>query len=156
MAINVGAAIINYGTRAVVHDGATQAVVNGAYSNDPVSWTNSDDVGSVSFMFSWQYASGTLADSAHVEVYVRLLNIDGTNDANVPDDDYPETLIGTIQVDAALAATTTQYAPALDIPLPAFETGQAMEFYFKNRTGVTISAGWDWDVLPNAPAVKTA
>lgn len=159
MTIGVGAAINHFGTRAAIHDGVTQAVVDGAYSNDALSWVNTDDVQSVSmaFIWSWLTASGTLSANPSISVFARLMAVDGSgNDASIPDDNYQEIFIGTITLDGALAAETVQYTPAVALPLPLLNTQQEIQFYFKNNTGVTVNAGWDWDAAPNAPAVKTA
>lgn len=156
MTIEANDIIGKFGATDDATDGATQAVSDGAFSNDPTTWTNDDNTRLVVFDFKGQYPSGTLDDSPFIALYCRLLNINSTNDETVPSNINPNHYIGNINLDGGLAATTDTYAVSNDLALPAKKASQEYEFYYKNITGVTISAGWELNVTPSTLGPKAA
>ena len=80
-------------------------------------------------------------ENTTMALYARPLDIDGTNDADVPEVTRPTVFIGTFSVNNV---TTTQYIELLvqDVPwLAAYYLGN-------NGTGQTASAGWTLKVTP--------
>ena len=89
-----------------------------------------------SFTFGTAPTEGTT-----IALYARPLNIDGTNDAEVPETTRPTVFIGTFVVNNV---TTAQYAELLAQDVP-----WAASYYLHNNgTGQTISAGWTLKVTP--------
>ena len=89
-----------------------------------------------SFTFGTAPTEGTV-----LALYARPLDIDGTNDAEVPETTRPTVFIGTFAVNNV---TTTQYAEliAQDVPW------NASYYLHNNGTGQTLSAGWTLKVTP--------
>ncbi|MFQ5622428.1 MAG: hypothetical protein ACE5FS_03430 [Paracoccaceae bacterium] len=149
MAIAADALIDFFGTADALGT-TTSAVTDGSFSdgtNDLTAWTNDDDAPEAAAILTMQYASGTLDANPYVNLYARLIDIDGTTDAPVPDASYKEKYLGRFKIDTNLAATTDN-AHAEDIDLPNTETSQVYHFYIENQTGVTISAGWELTIVP--------
>jgi hypothetical protein len=150
MAIGTNDAIHKFGTQDSIDDGSTSAITDGSFSvlADITSWTNDDDAPQGEIVFKWQYPSGTISAGAGINIYARMMNIQGTNDANTPDATHPHKLLGRIKVDEGLAATTDEYTDPVTILLPNTYSSQVYEFYFQNDTGVTISASWAAWITP--------
>ena len=76
-----------------------------------------------------------------VALYARPLDIDGTNDSEVPETTRPTVFIGTFIVNNV---TTTQYIEliAQDVPW------NASYYLHNNGTGQTVSVGWTLKVTP--------
>ena len=149
MAIGTNTATWYYGTEDAADDGATQTVADGAYSNDPATWTNDDDAPYASFTLKFQYPSGTI-DTGGIHLFARLLNNSTTVDEPVPSANWLGHRLGTFDTGTGMAATT-DYAVVLGpVELPNKKTSQEYEFYFKNDCNVTISASWVLTVTPMA------
>ena len=74
-------------------------------------------------------------------LYARPINIDSTNDSEVPETTRPTRFIGTFAVNNV---TTAQY-----IDLIAFDVPWEADYYVHNNgTGQTLSAGWTLKVTP--------
>ena len=89
-----------------------------------------------SFTFGTAPTEGTV-----LALYARPLDIDGTNDAEVPEAARPTVFIGSFVVNNV---TTAQYAEliARDVPWLA-------SYYLHNSgTGQTVSSGWTLKVTP--------
>ena len=84
---------------------------------------------------------GAVAAMSTVNLYRRDLNIDGGNDAGAPSATYPVLLVGNFLIPAAAEAAA--YYPCSDVPLVADQ-----EFFIENKTGQTISVGWDLKATP--------
>lgn len=150
MAISTNAAIEFFGTQdTVTAGGGTSAVTDGSFSasGDVVSggWTNDDDAPMASAVLTCAYATAPTANTS-VNLYARLMNIDGTNDAITPDSNNTHVYLGSFPLDDT---TSTQYIP-LDVRLPNQYTSQVYEFYIENNGGQTISAGWTLKITPKA------
>jgi len=153
MAIGTDDAVDKFGTQDVVSaGGGTSAVLDAAYSvtADAAAWTNDDDAEFASFVLKFQYPSGTIvADGIHL--FARLMNIDGTNDEPVPDANFEEHQLGSFIPDTGLAALTDTYISlGYDVELPNMYSSQVYEFYLKNDSGVTLTAGWTLKITPKA------
>jgi hypothetical protein len=73
-----------------------------------------------------------------------LLDVQSTNDQEIPDADYGHVYVGSFPVNNV---TSAQYQ-AIDISLPNGSTSQQYEFYVENKSGQSMSAGWDIYVTP--------
>ena len=149
MAIGTGAAVEVFGTTDPVDDGTSLAVNNGAMSTSASisAWTNTDDAPLAQLILLWQYPSGTI--TGNIDIHVRPINVDGTNDTPVPTATDKVGYAGTFQIATALAATTDQAQMQIISLIPfQMKTSQEYEFYLFNDSGVQISANWDLDIVP--------
>lgn len=147
MAISTGAGIWFFGTEDAADDGATSSVATGAYSNDPVTWTNDDDATDASFCLKFQYPSGTI-NTGGIHLFARLLNGNSTTDEPVPSANWAGHYLDTFPTGTGMSATTDYALVVGPIPLPMMKTSQEYEFYLKNECGVTMSSGWVLKVTP--------
>ena len=144
MAITTDAAINFFGTQDTL--GTTSATVaDAAFSiaGDLSTWTNDDDAPQASVTALIDYAVAPDVNSV-VNLYLRPLNTQSTNDQEIPDANFTHTYVGSFPVNDV---TTNQYI-TIDISLPNGQTSQQYEFYIENSTGQTIQAGWDIYVTP--------
>ena len=81
------------------------------------------------------------AEGTTLALYARPLDIDGTNDAEVPEMARPTVFIGTFVVNNV---TTAQYIELLAQDVP----WNAAYYLHNNGTGQTVSAGWALKVTP--------
>lgn len=95
-----------------------------------------------SFTFSTAPTEGTM-----LALYARPLDIDGTNDAEIPESTRPTVYIGPFVVNNV---TTTQYAELMAQDAPWI----AAYYLHNNSTGQTVSSGWTLTVTPYS--LKTA
>ena len=151
MAINTDGTIEEYGTRDAADDTTTSSIADGVMSvaADVATWTNTDDAVEAQLILLWQYPSGTITGT--IDVHVRPMNIDGTNDSPVPTATDKLNYAGSFNIETAQSATTDT-AYTVKIPLSPFstKTSQEYEFYLFNSSGVAISANWDLDIVPKA------
>lgn len=94
------------------------------------------------FALSCAYGSAP-TEGTLISLYARVLDIDGTNDTDVPEATRPGYVVGAFVVNNV---TSTQYlwCYAQDLPLVA-------SYYLHNNgTGQTISAGWTLKVTPRS------
>lgn len=142
-----------FGTQdTVTAGGGTSAVTDTSFSvaADAAAWTNDDDYSLADVVLKFQYPSGTLASPPIVNLRLRKMNVDSTNDEPVPDglsSAYPGHLVGTFVGDQNLGSTTDTYL-TIEIHLPNAYTSQVYEFYIENQTDVTMTAGWTLKVTP--------
>jgi hypothetical protein len=146
MAIGTGATIEFFGTQDTV-SGTTSAVTNGSFSAtaDINAWTNDDDAVYASAILSCTFSAAPTANTA-VTLYARLMNIQSTNDALVPDANNRHVYLGVFP----LNDSTTAQLISIEIPLPNTVTSQVYEFYLQNGAGQTIPAGWALYITPKA------
>ena len=144
MAISTDSAIEFFGTQ-VDLDSTSATVADGAFSisTDLVVFTNSDDAPQASIVGFFDYAVAPDANSS-INLYLRPINIQSTNDQETPDANFQHTYVGSFPVNDV---TTNQYI-AIDISLPNTKTSQEYEVYIENQTGQTIQAGWIIYVTP--------
>jgi len=144
MAIGTDSAVEFFGTQDTLGT-SSATVADAAFSiaGDLSTWTNDDDAPMASVTALIDYAVAPDANTS-VNLYVRLLNTQSTNDSEIPDANYQHKFVGSFPVNDV---TTNQYI-TIDIGLPNSKTSQEYEFYIENRTGQTIQAGWDIYVTP--------
>ena len=95
------------------------------------------------FVLGFTYASAP-TEGTVLALYARPLDIDGTNDAEVPEATRPTMFIGSFVVNNV---TTTQYpAPLLERLVPPL----ASYYIHNSATGQTVSAGWTLKVTPRS------
>lgn len=150
MTIATNDSIRKYGTEDTVSaGGGTSAVTNGSYSAaaDAAAWTNDDDAAFASFVLTFQYPSGTI-NTGGIQLYARLINIDGTSDEPQPGTNFEGHQLGSFPTGTAMAATTNYPIELGPVELPSKKSSQEYEFYVKNSCGVSMSAGWTLKVTP--------
>ncbi len=92
------------------------------------------------FVLGFTFAS-TPTEGTVLQLVARLLNMDGTNDAEVPEASRADRLIGNFIVNNV---TTAQYAELYARNVPR----DADYYIFNNGTGQTVSSGWTLKVTP--------
>ena len=157
MAIGTDDTIFKFGGTAPEEITSSPAtVVDGAFSvaGDVSQFTNTDDAMWATFLLQLTAALSGIPDvGAAVQLYSRLMNIDGTEDAQIPQDDYENIWLGTFPV---LDLDGAQNIPMpYRVELPKLYTQQVHEFYIKNSTGVSLGTTWQlWisDLTPGPSA----
>lgn len=151
MAINTDGTIEEFGTRDALDDTTTSAVsdANMSVQGDVTEWTNTDDAAEIQLVLMFQHPAGSISGS--INVHVRPIEVDGTNDTPIPTTADQLGYAGSFQLDASQATATDTFYTA-KIPLTPFSTKsqQKYEFYLFNDSGQTMSAGWDLDGVPKA------
>jgi len=144
MAISTDAAIEFFGTQDTLGT-SSAAVADGAYSiaGDLSTWVNDDDAPQASVVLLANFSVAPDANSS-INLYLRPLDIQSTNDQDVPDANFQHTYVGSFPVNDV---TTAQYIN-IQISLPNNTTSQNYEFYVENKTGQSLPAGWDIFVTP--------
>lgn len=98
------------------------------------------------FVASFTFATAP-TEGTDLALFAQPLDIEGTNDAEVPEMTRPTVVLGTFVVNNV---TTTQYAELIVRGVP-----WNAAYYLGNRgTGQSVSAGWGLAVIPctDAPA----
>lgn len=146
MAIGTDAAVDYFGDIDTLGTGSAE-VTNGSYSiaGDLSTWTNDDNARSAFVTLLANFSTNPDAGSG-INLYLRLLNIEGANDAEIPSDNMQQGFVGTF----LLNAVTTAQHPWLNIQLPNSKSSQEYEYYIKVAAGQTLPAGWDIFVGPKA------
>lgn len=144
MAISTNAAIEFFGTQDTLGS-SSAAVADAAFSiaGDLSTWVNDDDAPQASVVFKADFSVAPDANSS-INLYLRPLNIQSTNDQDIPDANFLHTYVGTFPLNNV---TTAQYI-SLIIDLPNNATSQNYEFYVENQSGQSLPAGWDIFVTP--------
>jgi hypothetical protein len=136
--------VIKLGTLKSLEDSGAAVTDTSFAAADQNDLTPSDDAGFpfLKFVLIATWATSTGIEDGAVRLYSRKLNIDGTNDAAVPDATYPHDFVGSFVPDAV---TSLQR-----IELSGVERAieQDESFYIENATGQTISSTWDLTVTP--------
>ena len=122
-----GASIAN-NTLAQADDASYSVASDGAYYPD------------AKFVISVTFGTAP-TEGTTLALYARPLDIDGTNDAEVPETTRPTVFIGTFSVNNV---TTAQYIELLAQDVP----WSASYYIHNNGTGQTVSAGWTLKVTP--------
>lgn len=144
MAISTDAAIEFFGTQDTL--GTSSAAVADAdfsIAGDLSTWTNDDDAPQASVVLLANFSVAPDASSA-INLYLRPLDVQSTNNQEIPDANFQHTYVGSFPVNDV---TTAQYIN-IQISLPNNVESQDYEFYVENKTGQSLSAGWDIFVTP--------
>ena len=136
-------AIVVYGTIKTL-ESSGGAIANGSVVQAAAATYSVDTDGSSypDAEFVLGFAFGTAPTEGTVlGLYARPLDIDGTNDAEVPEAGRPTEFIGAFVVNNV---TTTQYARLIARDIPRL----ASYYVHNNSTGQTVSAGWTLKATP--------
>lgn len=146
MAISAGAAVEFFGAQDTLGT-SSAAVADGAFSisGDLSTWTNDDDAIMAAITLSCTFSVAPTANTS-INLYARLLNIQGVNDATVPDANFQQVYVGSFALNDS---TVAQYIP-IDVGLPNTYTSQQYEFYIENKSGQSLPAGWDLHITPKS------
>ena len=130
-------------------DSTSAAVSDAAFSiaTDTAVFTNSDDAMSGVIILLTNFSVAPDANSV-INVYLRALNIVSTNDAEVPDANFPHSYICSIPLNDV---TTAQYSNPIKFSFPNAKSGQEYEVYIENQAGQTLPAGWIPYITATAP-----
>lgn len=150
MAIGTDAAIEFFGTQDTLGT-SSAAVSDGAFSiaGDLSTWTNDDDAPTANVVLLANYSSAPDTNSS-LALFVRPIDIQSTNDQDVPTANFQHSYVGSFPVKDV---TTAQYS-SINISLPNTKTSQGYEFYIQNDSGQTVPAGWDIYVTPKTIGPK--
>lgn len=148
MAIDTNAVIEVFGTQDALGT-SSASVANNAFSiaGDLSTWVNDDDAPQAVVILLANFGTAPAVTSA-VNLYLRPIDIEGTNDATVPDADFQNVYVGSFALNNS---TVAQYIP-IAISLPNITTSQNYEFYVENKSGQSLPAGWDIFVTPKTLA----
>lgn len=144
MAIGQDSAIHIFGTQDTIGT-SSAAVADDAFSiaSDLSTWVNDDDAPMASVILECNF--GTAPDvNSGINLYLRHIDIEGTNDATIPDANFQHFYVGSFPLDNNANA---QWIP-IEIALPNVETSQNYEFYVENKSGQSLPLGWDIHVTP--------
>jgi len=146
MAIGTDSAIEFFGTQDTLGT-SSSAVADAAFSiaGDLSTWVNDDDAVTANVILLVNYSVAPDASSS-INLYLRPLDVQSTNDQEIPDANFQHSYVGSFPVNDV---TTAQYI-SINISLPNNKTSQNYEFYIENVTGQTIPASWDIFVTPKA------
>ena len=126
MPITTGAMLHEFGTQTTVVSDSS-AIADTAFNAGTITaLTQTDFCPFGDAVLAVQMAVAP-TDGAAIHLYRRDLNIDGTNDAPVPDANFKSNCIGSFALDLVASA---QYLPLDGIPLTVDQ-----EFYIENDTG---------------------
>ena len=149
MSIDTDDIIVKEGTQKILEaNGAIAANDAMIQANDAnyVRITDGDDAPDGKFVFGFTIGTAGTANTL-IDLYVRRLNIDGTNDSQVPTATYKQEWVGSFKYNNAV--TTIQYAEMNAKNLPADG-----EYYIHNQTGQSIAAGWTLKITPETIGYK--
>ena len=148
MAITTDAAIDVFGTQDTLGT-SSAAVADSAFSiaGDLSTWTNDDDAPTAAIILLANFSVAPTAGTA-INLYLRPLNVQSTNDSEIPDANFQHVYVGSFPLNDV---TTAQYV-TLDISLPNTKTSQDYELYIENKSGQSLPAGWDIYVTPKTIA----
>ena len=136
--------VVRGATKALESNGG--AIANNAVvqADDASYATVADGGGFPDAEFVVTLAFGTApTEGTVVGLYARPLDLDGTNDAEVPEAARPTHFIG-VFVDNNVTTAQTAYLLARDVP------ALASYYLHNNATGQTISAGWTLKATPRS------
>lgn len=110
---------------------------NYSLSSDAANWPDAE------FVLVCAFASSSSIEGKQVNLYARPLDVQSTNDTEVPEAGRPTHRVGSFTVNGV---TSTQYI-VLD-SLYASDLPRSAAYYLHNETGQTISSGWALYVTP--------
>lgn len=144
MAIAADAAIEFFGTQDTLGT-SSAAVADAAFSiaGDLSTWTNDDDAPQASVVLLANFSVAPDANSS-INLYLRPIDVQSTNDGDVPDANFQHIYVGSFPLNDV---TTAQYI-TIQISLPNNATSQDYEFYVENQSGQSLPAAWDIFVTP--------
>lgn len=140
-----GETIVVFGTPKTLEANGGAIANNAVVQADDATYDQvSDGAGFMyaDFVLGFTYATAP-TEGTVLALYARPLDIDGTNDAEVPEATRPTVFIGSFVVNNV---TTAQYAQLMERQVPKLAS-----YYINNSaTGQTVSAGWTLKVTPRS------
>lgn len=138
-----GDAIDVFGTQKTLEANGASIASGSVVQADDASYSKSADGSNyrwAKFVLAATFATAP-TEGKTIALYARPLNIDGTNDSEVPEATRPTKFIGIFVVNNV---TTTQYMEidAKDVPR------EADYYLYNDGTGQTVSSGWTLKVTP--------
>ena len=140
-----GETIVVFGTPKTLEANGGSIANNAVVQADDATYDQVSDGASfiyADFVLSFTYASAP-TEGTVLALYARPLDIDGTNDAEVPEAARPTMFIGSFVVNNV---TTAQYAQLIERQVPKL----ASYYIHNSATGQTVSAGWTLKVTPRS------
>lgn len=140
-----GETTVVYGTTKTLEANGGSITNNSIVQADDANYSVSSDGSNfpdAEFVASFTYATAP-TEGTVLAVYARPLDIDGTNDAEVPEAARQTYFVGAFVVNNV---TTTQYATFLARDVPKL----AAYYLHNNGTGQTVSSGWTLKVTPRS------
>ena len=138
-----GETIVKFGTVKTLEANGASTANNALAQADDASYSVASDGAyypDAKFVISVTFGTAP-TEGTTLALYARPLDIDGTNDAEVPETTKPTVFIGTFVVNNV---TTAQYIELLAQDVP----WSASYYIHNNGTGQTVSAGWTLKVTP--------
>lgn len=142
MAISTDSLIEFFGTQDTI-TGSGATVADGAFGAAATTWTNDDDAPMASIVLDCSFTTAPTANTS-VNLYLRPLNIQSTNDQDVPDANFQHVYAGSFP----LNDVTTQQWCQIVITLPNNAASQQYNFYIENNGGQTMDSDWDLHITP--------
>lgn len=142
MAISTDSLIEFFGTQDTI-TGSGGTVADGAFGAAATTWTNDDDAPMASIVLDCSFTTAPTANTS-VNLYLRPLNIQSTNDQDVPDANFQHVYAGSFP----LNDVTTQQWCQIIITLPNNAASQQYNFYIENNGGQTMDSDWDLHITP--------
>ncbi len=152
MAIGTNDAIFKFGTQDEVTSGTPATIANNSFGKADqgatVNWTNDDDAPLGAAVLKCQFDT-TMPTLGSIGLYANLLNVQSTNDLNVPDANFEHIFVGSFPIDFGVAADVDFYTAIPLFQMPCIGTSQAIDWYLKNdNTGQTIGVSWQLWITP--------
>lgn len=140
-----GETIVVFGTPKTLEANGGAIANNAVVQADDATYDQvSDGAGFMyaDFVLGFTYATAPTKGTV-LALYARPLDIDGTNDAEVPEATRPTMFIGSFVVNNV---TTAQYAQLIERQVPKL----ASYYIHNSATGQTVSTGWTLKVTPRS------
>lgn len=106
------------------------------------AFTNTQDSPTIVMTLKLQFAVQPTAGT-NINIYARKMDIEGTNDSSVPDDNNIDQIIGRFTVDATVATSTDAFLTTQWMTISNHYSAQVYQFYLQNKSDQSISAGWE-------------
>ena len=154
MAIGTDDGILKYGTQDAVHSGTPATIASGsigkADQGASINWTNDDDAPFGAAVLKCQFDT-TMPTEGTLGLIANLLNVQSTNDLNVPDSSFPHIQVGAFPIDFGVANDTDFYTAIPFFRMPMILSAQAIDWYVFNKgTGQTLGVSWELYITPIA------
>lgn len=140
-----GETIVVFGTPKTLEANGGAIANNAVVQADDATYDQVSDGGGfmyADFVLGFTYGTAP-TEGTVLALYARPLDIDGTNDAEVPEAARPTMFIGSFVVNNV---TTAQYAQLIERQVPKL----ASYYIHNSATGQTVSAGWTLKVTPRS------
>lgn len=138
--------------------GGTSAVANAAMSAtaDANTWTNDEDAVMATVIGQFEFGAGTVTSNTTIDLFARLMNIDGATDAQIPAvTEFEHIYVGSFPLTDAGGSPGLPLVVPIEISLPNAKSSQEYDFYIKNNSGIQISAAWTLKIMTKAIGPKS-